>query len=321
MRFAFSDDQLAFRDAVRDLLVKECPPSAVRAAWEAEGRAGAAWSALGEMGVLGATATEERGGLGFGMVDVVLLLEETGFAALPEPVVEHVAVGLPMLDDPGPELDGSATLTAPFHHDTVMPFTDRADAFLIFDEGRVRRFTREQVTLEPCTSVDGARHLARVTASGHAPVVADGDDIGRAFDRGALGTAAQLIGLARRVIEMTVEYTRERRQFGVPIGSFQAVKHHVADARLALEFARPLVYRAAWSIDEGDPDASTHVSMAKAMASDAATLAGRQALQCHGAMGYSFEYDLHLFLKRAWVLAAAWGDADWHRDRVGRAIL
>ncbi len=321
MRFAFSDDQLAFRDAVRDLLAKECPPSAVRAAWEADGRAGATWSALGEMGVLGATATEERGGLGFGMVDVVLLLEETGFAALPEPIVEHVAVGVPMLDDPGPELDGSATLTAPFHHDTVMPYTDRADAFLVFDDGRVRRFPREQVTLEPCASVDGARHLARVTASGDAPVAAEGDDTGRAFDRGVLGTAAQLIGLARRMIEMTVEYTRERRQFGVPIGSFQAVKHHLADARLALEFARPLVYRAAWSIDEGDPDAPTHVSMAKAMASDAATLAGRHALQCHGAMGYSFEYDLHLFLKRAWVLAAAWGDADWHRDRVGRAIL
>ena len=168
MRFAFTDDQLAFRDAVRDLLAKECPPSAVRAAWEADGRAGATWSALGEMGVLGALAPEERGGLGLGMVDVVLLLEETGYAALPEPIVEHVAVGVPLLDDPGPELDGSATLTAPFHHDTVVPYTDRADAFLVFDDDRVRRFPREQVTLEPCASVDGARHLARVTASGDA---------------------------------------------------------------------------------------------------------------------------------------------------------
>lgn len=321
MRFAFSGDQLAFRDAVRDLLAKECPPSAVRAAWEQDGRTGSAWSALGEMGVLGASASEERGGLGFGMVDVVLLLEETGFAALPEPVVEHVAVGVPMLHDPGAELDGGATLTAPFDHDNVMPYTDRADAYLLFDDGRVRRVPREEATLEPCTSVDGARHLARVTPSSDAPVIADGDDTGRAFDRGVLGTAAQLIGLARRMIDMTVEYTAERRQFGVPIGSFQAVKHHLADARLALEFARPLVYRAAWSIDQGDPDAPTHTSMAKATASDAATLAGRQALQCHGAMGHSYEYDLHLFLKRAWVLAAAWGDADWHRDRVGRAIL
>jgi alkylation response protein AidB-like acyl-CoA dehydrogenase len=136
-----------------------------------------------------------------------------------------------------------------------------------------------------------------------------------------LGTAAQLVGLARRMIDLTVDYTKERTQFGVPIGSFQAVKHHLADARIALEFARPLVYRAAWSVAEGEPGRPVDVSMAKAQASDAAMLAARHALQCHGAMGYSFEYDLHLYMKRAWALAAAWGDAAWHRARVGRAIL
>ncbi|HWW44308.1 MAG TPA: acyl-CoA dehydrogenase family protein, partial [Acidimicrobiia bacterium] len=142
-----------------------------------------------------------------------------------------------------------------------------------------------------------------------------------AFDRGALGTAAQLVGLGRRLLDLTVGYVQERRQFGVPVGSFQAVKHHLADARLALEFAAPLVYRAAWSVSTGDPDAPVHVSMAKAQAGAAAHRTGRAALQCHGAMGYSFEYDLHLYLKRAWALAAAWGDEAWHRARVGRAIL
>jgi alkylation response protein AidB-like acyl-CoA dehydrogenase len=321
VHFAFTDDQLAFRDAVRDLLAKECPPSVVRRAWDEPGRAGGAWSALGDMGVLAVLASEARGGLGLGWLDLVLLLEESGFAALPEPLVEHAAVAVPLLDDPGGALDGSTTITAPFHHDTVMPYADRSDAFLVFEDATIRLASRERVEVEPCESVDGARRLGRVTPIGEAPVVAEGDDPGRAFDRGALGTAAQLVGLARRMIEMTVEYATERRQFGVPIGSFQAVKHHLADARLALEFARPLVYRAAWSIDADDPHASSHVSMAKATASDAAALAGRQALQCHGAIGYSFEHDLHLFLKRAWVLAAAWGDADRHRDRVGRAIL
>jgi hypothetical protein len=143
----------------------------------------------------------------------------------------------------------------------------------------------------------------------------------RAFDRGALGTAAQLIGLTRRMLDMTVAYVSDRNQFGVPVGSFQAVKHHLADARIALEFARPLVYRAAWSMSEGDPDASVHVSMAKAAAGNAASVAAAKALQCHGAIGYSYEYDLHLFMKRAWALAAAWGDTPLHRARVGRAIL
>ena len=141
------------------------------------------------------------------------------------------------------------------------------------------------------------------------------------FDRGALGTAAQLIGVTRRMLDLTVAYVTERQQFGVPIGSFQAVKHHLADARIALEFARPLVYRAAWSLAAGDPDASVHVSMGKALASDAAVLTSTKTLQTHGAMGYSFEYDLHLFMKRAWAWAGAWGDAPWHRARVGRAVL
>jgi len=321
VRFAFTDDQLAFRDAVRDLLAKECPATVVRESWDAEGRVGSAWSALGEMGVLGALASEDAGGLGLGLLDLVSLLEETGYAALPEPIVEHAAVGVPLLHDPGLVLDGTETITAPFHHDAVMPYSDRADHFLVFDGEIVHVAPRASVALEPCESVDGARHLARLTLTGDAPTGVTGDDVRAAFDRGALGTAAQLLGLARRMIEMTVEYATERKQFGVPIGSFQAVKHHLADARLALEFARPLAYRAAWSLDEGNPDAPVHVSMAKATASDAAMLAGRKALQCHGAIGYSFEFDLHLFLKRAWVLAAAWGDADWHRDRVGRAIL
>ncbi len=107
----------------------------------------------------------------------------------------------------------------------------------------------------------------------------------------------------------------------MPIGSFQAIKHQLADVRVALEFARPLTYRAAYSLADADPAASVHVSMAKARAGDVAVLAARHALQCHGAIGYSFEYDLHLWMKRAWALVVTWGDGAWHRERVARAIL
>src|SRR5688500_6932542 len=105
------------------------------------------------------------------------------------------------------------------------------------------------------------------------------------------------------MLDLTVGYVTERQQFGVPIGSFQAVKHHLADAALALEFARPAVWRASWSVAHASPTRSRDVSMAKAMASDAAELVGRKALQCHGAIGYTVEADLHLFMKRAWALA------------------
>ena len=320
MRFAFTDDQLAFRDAVRDLLANECPPSAVRAAWENDdGRSGATWGALAEMGVLGALAPEAAGGLGLTVLDVVLIIEEAGYAALPEPLVEHALVAVPVLDDPARAAAGEITVTAALGDPYVL-YGESADAVVVDDDDLLYVVERADALLTPSAGVDGSRRLAWVEWDPTSPI---GDETTRhaAFDRGALGTAALLVGLARRMLDLTVEYAKERTQFGVPIGSFQAVKHHLADSRIAIEFARPLVYRAAWSVTEGDPNAATHVSMAKSLASDAATLTASQALQCHGAIGYSYEYDLHLFMKRAWALAASWGDAAWHRARVGRAIL
>jgi alkylation response protein AidB-like acyl-CoA dehydrogenase len=120
---------------------------------------------------------------------------------------------------------------------------------------------------------------------------------------------------------MAADYARERHQFGRPIGSFQAVKHLLADARVGLEFARPPTYRAADSVARRLPGRSAHAAMAKALASDAAERAARAALQVHGAIGYTWECDLHLWMKRAWVLSSAWGDARTQRARVLRAAL
>lgn len=321
MRFAFTDDQLAFRDAVRDLLANECPPAVVRAAWDnADGRSGTVWGTLAEMGVLGAGASEDQGGLGFSILDLVLITEETGYVALPEPFVEHAVVAVPALADATAAAVGEQLVTAALGGAPFVPYAESADLLLTEEDDVLVVVPRAGLQIEPEASIDGSRRLGWVEWDTAAAV---GDDaaLAAAFDRGALGTAAQLVGLSRRMLDLTVDYVKEREQFGVPIGSFQAVKHHLADARIALEFARPLVYRAAWSSAEGDPEASVHVSMAKAMASDAAVLTAQKALQCHGAMGYSFEYDLHLYMKRVWALAASWGDAAWHRARVGRAIL
>jgi alkylation response protein AidB-like acyl-CoA dehydrogenase len=135
-----------------------------------------------------------------------------------------------------------------------------------------------------------------------------------------LGTAAFLLGLARRQLDLTVAYVKDRKQFGVPIGSFQAVKHPIADAVVGTEFAWPAVLRAAYSLVTNDPDAALHVSMAKALASESAYTMSRVCLQAHGAMGYTVEYDLHLFAKRTWALANDWGTAREHRAIVARAI-
>jgi len=323
MHFAFSNEQFAFRDAVRELLARECPPSVVRGAWTNEsGRAMNLWSQLGEMGVVGALASEGAGGLGFGVVDLVLVMEEMGYVAVPEPIVEHAFVVVPLVPYAAGVLTGALTVTAQCALERVVAHAGTADFLLLHRDDRFHLVARSDVTLSPRSSVDGSRRLAEVAwEPDPAAAVGNARETAAAFDRGVLGNAAQLVGLARRMLDLTVEYVTERRQFGVRIGTFQAVKHHLADARIALEFARPLVYRAAWSVTHNDPDQSVHVSMAKAKAGDAALLAARKALQCHGAIGYSYEYDLHLFMKRAWALAASWGDVAWHRARVGRAIL
>jgi alkylation response protein AidB-like acyl-CoA dehydrogenase len=203
----------------------------------------------------------------------------------------------------------------------AVPGAAGADLFLLERDGELHAVPAAAVALTPRPALDGSRRLAQVDwEPSAATLVVSGFEAEEVLavvgDRAALGTGAVLVGVADRLIAMAAQYAKERSQFGVPIGSFQAVKHHLADALVRVEFARPMVYRAAWSLSAGEPDAGLHCSMAKAMASDAATLAARTALQVHGAIGYTWEHDLHLWMKRAWALAASWGDAATHRARV-----
>ena len=322
MEFGFSDDQLAFRDAVRDLLASGCPPAAVRAAWSPDhaGYDAELWSQLGSMGVLGMLAPEDAGGLGLTEVDLVLLLEESGRVALPGPIVEHAAVAVPLLASAGSPWVGPAVaggVAATFSDDAArIGWGAVADVVLVAHGGDVRLVDVSAST--PLESVDRSRRdVAAPDATG--PALAA--DAALALDRAVLGSSAQQCGLAARMIEMTVEYTGARRQFGVPIGSYQAVKHHLADALLQLEHARPAVYRAAWSCAVGAPTRGRDVSMAKVMADRAGAGAARAALQCHGAIGYTWEHDLHLWMKRVWVLERLWGTTAAHRARVADAVV
>jgi alkylation response protein AidB-like acyl-CoA dehydrogenase len=338
VRFAFSDDQKAFRDSLRSLLDKECTGEVVRRAWDREssGRSPALWGKLAEMGLVGLTVPELHGGLGLREIDLVLLLEECGRAAVPEPIVETTAVGAPLLAEVAttdwqgtwlPRIaSGHARLAVGLAASPLVADAHLADLILLEHGEELHAATRDAIEIDAHPSVDGARRLFRVRFTPSSTTrIASGlparAAFGRAFDRGALGSAAMLLGLARHLIDVTVEYVKVRKQFGVAIGSFQAVKHHLADALVKVEFARPVVYRAADSISRISDASPLHVSMAKACASDAALLAARAALQCHGAIGYSFEHDLHLWMKRVWALAAAWGDASWHRARVGSNVL
>lgn len=315
MRFALSDDQVAFRDAVRELLAKEAAPAVVRAAWYAEPGAldRGVWDSLDAMGVLSLLVADANGGMGLDETFLVPILEEVGRVALPHPIVETAMVAAPLL---GAGVGMVATdLGGP-----IVPCAADADRLLLHADGRLVVGERGAVDLTPVDTVDGGRRASRVGLRGGDLVTDDPTAIELALDRGALGTAAVLIGLGQAMLDLTVGYVCERQQFGQPVGSFQAVKHHLADAALALEFARPAVWRAAWSVAHAEPTRARDVSMAKAMASDAAELVGRKALQCQGAIGYTVEADLHLFLKRTWALARAWGDSAHQTDRVANAL-
>ncbi len=317
MRFSLSDDQVAFRDAVRELLAKEATPAVVRAAWDAPpGELDrVVWNSLDAMGVLGVLVPEADGGLGLDETFLVPILEEAGRVALPHPIVETAMVAAPLL------LGGTGGMIASDLGGPLVPCAADADQLLLRWGHTLVLADRDVVELTPAPTVDRARRAAYVTHdSPGEPLSEDPAVIALALDRGALGTAAMLVGLGQAMLDLTVGYVTQRQQFGVPIGSFQAVKHHLADAALALEFARPAVARAAWSVARGAPTRERDVSMAKAMASDAAELVGRKALQCHGAIGYTVEADLHLYLKRTWALARAWGDTAHHTDRVADAL-
>ena len=329
MRFAFTAEQDMFRDTVRDLFADVCPPEAVRASWDNDdGRVPGLWDALAEMGVLAVLAPEASGGLGMDEVDLVRVLEEAGYAGVPDPLMEHAAVAVPALAEAAAEealagaLSGETTcVVALAAGGALVVGAASADLVVVEDEGGL--VAASTVRLGAETSIDQSRRLARIEAV-EASEPLPGADAALATDRAVLGTAAQCVGVARRLLDATVDYVGQRHQFGKPVGSYQAVKHHLANVRLGIEFAAPLVYRAAWSVahpESHDPATrGRDVSMAKALASDAVDRACRAALQCHGAIGYTFEYDLQLWLKRGWALAAAYGDASSHRDRVAEAL-
>ncbi len=322
MRFALGADREALRDAARAVLQKLCTPSAVRDAWA--GRPDRrVWEALDEMGALGMLTPESDGGLGLDETYLVPVLVEAGAVALAYPITETACVAAPLgvTGVPG----GPAPLVSTDIGGALAPYAADADVFLLQEAHELRLYRTADVEMEPIPTVDRSRRCARVRPRAEGELITgDPDEISAAFDRGALGAAAELVGLSRAMLGATVDYTSKRRQFGRPVGSFQAVKHHLADARLQLEFAVPAVHHAAHCLARRrrDPvgDASRGVSQAKWLAGAAASAVGRAALQCHGAIGYTTESDLHLYLKRSWALARAWGDADFHADRVVKSL-
>jgi len=336
VEFIFDEDQLLLQRTVHDFLEAEVPPERLRALWESEtGRSPALWSQLAEIGLPGLMVSEAHGGMGMNEVDAVLLLEETGRSGLAEPLVSTAAVAAPLLAEIGgelaatwlPKIAAGEAIVAVDH--PVSPFVEDAhvaNLLLLLHEGTLYAVAPEAVRITLQKANDPGRRIASVTFDpAEARRVAEGERaqqlLAAALDRGALACAAAALGAADRLLCEAVAYTRQRKQFGQPIGAFQAVKHMLANCKVKLEYARPVVYRAAHSVAHHSAERSLHVSMAKLLACEAAGFTAKQALQAHGAIGYTWEQDLHIWMRRAWSLAHAWGRSSFHHARVRAAVL
>ena len=325
MHFRFTTDQLALRDSLRELLEDICPPRLVRTAWDpGQNPLPRLWKQLGELGLLGLLVPQEQGGIGCSEIELVMLLEECGRFALPGPIGEHLAVAVPALCAAGaPEfpaaLRGEVVVTAQESPLSSVRWARRSSLIV--------RLTPEDVYSSPLASLSLGEERPSVDRS-VSPCTVDGGtmtplaaDPELARRRATLAAAAQLVGLAGRQIELAVDYAKSRTQFGVPIGANQAIKHLLATALVAVEHARPVVYRAGWVLASGAEEPDLAVSFAKVYATRAADLAARTALQCHGAIGYTWEHDLHLWMKRVWALASMWGTQAEHEETVAKAVL
>jgi len=318
MQFAFTPEQLQMRESVQKAFAQAVPADVVRGANTET--PDALWSLVAELGILGINAPENSGGMGLGELDWVLLMEEAGRCALPISLVEPISA-IPFLAQAGSKrligkiCAGTARISIAWE-DNYAVDADKADLVLCISGDQVFNPHAPALTHQP--ALDPTRRLFSVV---HDTEETMGGDVAALLDRAILATSAQLLGLGRHVLDMAVAYAKERQQFGRPIGSFQAVQHHLVDALTKLEFAAPVVYRAAWSLHHSQPLHPLHTSMAKIYASEAAAFACRKSLQVHGAIGYTDEYDLQLWMKRIWALVGAWGDPAWHRDRAAEFVL
>ncbi|OAN42382.1 acyl-CoA dehydrogenase family protein [Mycolicibacterium iranicum] len=317
MNFEIDEQQRDFAASIDAALGAADLPAAVRA-WAAGDTAPGrkVWAQLTDLGVTALLVPEKFDGIEAHPVDLVVALERLGKWNVPGPVTESIAVAPILLGDDervGALAAGEliATVAAP----PLVPRAVDADAaglILLTGDDSVSDASAGQEH----ESVDPARKLFEVSATGESRSA----DVARALDFGVLATAAQLIGAAQAMLDGSVEYAKQRSQFGTVIGTYQAIKHKLADVLIAIELARPLVYGAALSLADGSPDAARDVSAAKVAAADAALVSARSSLQTHGAIGYTQEHDLSLLLLRAQALRPAWGDPTWHRRRVLEAL-
>jgi alkylation response protein AidB-like acyl-CoA dehydrogenase len=281
VNFDFDDTQYALRDLARDLFVRESPPSRIREIRDGKPVDRRVWKTMADAGICGITVPEEFGGAGGSELDLTLVYEEAGRTALPEPLLELTGIAAPVIAIHGSDEQKEHWLPAIASGEADVDVRIDGSDVLVGDDRIV-----------------GAFH----------------DAYARAFS----GTASLLNGVSMRLLEMTAAYVKDRQQFGKPVGSFQAVKHKLASMHVAIASSRPAAWYAAYAVATSAPDASIAACVAKIAANDTNELCDGDALQCHGGIGFTWEHDLHLWLKRGMELRDSFGRSQQLRRNLAR---
>jgi len=320
MRFDFDDEQAEIKDTARQFLASRFKPDVVRELAESDRYEEVLWADVSGLGWPGIAIAEEHGGQGLGMVELIVLCEELGFACAPLPFLSNAAAGL-TIEAAGSDEQKQRWLPGIASGETRGAIGDEAavldgegaGVLVLLGNGGPRIVATDDAMLEPLELIDQTRRYSRLATGQGEPLAGDA---GAASDRIAVAVAAELVGLGQRAMEMAVDYAKEREQFGRPIGAYQGVSHACAKMLYDVEEARSLTYAAAWAADAEPASLPLAAAMAKARASDAAWDVCKASIQVHGGIGFTWEHDLHFLLKRARVDARLFGTAAEHRERV-----
>jgi alkylation response protein AidB-like acyl-CoA dehydrogenase len=328
MRFDLTDDQRAVRDAIDDLCRSRYSSAAARSYGSGESDDSALWRELVAAGWTGVAVPEEHGGQGLGTVELTLVCEGLGRALAPSAFFGNAAAAVIVAaaGDDGQQrrwLPGFASGESRGAFGTWQPDgsalaydVEGAAALVLVEPGRAAIVTADACTFENTDGIDITRRLSRVTVGAADELRGDVD---AAVDRVEVALSAELVGVASRAMDLAVEHARTRQQFGRPIGVYQAVSHRCADMLIDVESARSAVLCAAWTADHDTATLPFAASVAKVAAAQGAWRTTTASLQVHGGIGFTWEHDCHLLLRRAVASGHLLGSADWHLDRVAAA--
>lgn len=330
MDLTSSEESSALAQTVRMVLESTVTPDLIRSAGRDPDSPEVrhCWTSIAETGVLGALIPEDSGGLGLSLSDVIETFEAFGYSGAPVPYIESICLAAPVLAREENALlesvlNGKSVVTATTSATDPAGYTGMSDYVLIGDKeqaqasGYLCEYSSCVLPAAGSASIDESRAFRYVDVPNEArPMMIDA----QSWERATIASASVLVGLSRQILDMTVEYVAQRKQFGRPIGSFQAIKHQLADVKAELVRVIPLIKAGACEVDSTETVSFRYVSAAKVMAARVATETAKVGLQCHGAMAYTTEYDLQLFAKQIWALSVQWGSVKQHHRRLAQQL-